>query len=125
MNTLPGSRIFAYCEPVDMRKQWDGLAALIEQELKQNPLSGSLYLFTNKRRNRAKVLYFDGTGVCILQKRLEQGRFAALWHQTDQKKLPLKKSELHLFLEGSDLIGRFQVSPRILSDIDLEVSDQK
>jgi transposase len=107
-----------------MRKQWEGLSSLIEHELGQSPISGALFLFTNKRRNRAKVLYFDGTGLCILQKRLERGRFAALWQHTDQAKLSLKKSELILFLEGSDLVGRFQVSPPILTDADLAIVDQ-
>ena len=56
--------------------------------------------------------------------RLERGRFAALWKYSDRKKLPLKKSELELFLEGSHLVARFQVSPPILSDSDLAISAQ-
>jgi transposase len=119
IGSLHGARIYAYCEPVDLRKHWEGLCALVRDELGSDPLSGALYLFTNKRRTLAKVLRFDGTGLCIYSKRIEKQRFVALWMVTDRKKLPLKKSELDLFLEGSHLIARFQVSPAILSDQDL------
>jgi transposase len=61
-----------------MRKQYDGLYALVVAELKADPLSGDLSLFTNRRRTRAKVLLWDGTGLCLYQKRLEHGRFASL-----------------------------------------------
>ena len=115
-------RIYAYCAPVDLRKHWEGLSALIREEMRGDPLSGSMYLFTNRRRTLAKVLFFDGSGLCIYGKRLEKNRFAALWEYTDRTKLPLKKSELELFLEGSHLVARFQVSPRELSDDDLASS---
>ncbi len=75
-------RVFAYTRPVDMRKQYDGLYALVVAELKADPLSGDLFLFTNRRRTRAKVLLWDGTGLCLYQKRLERGRFASLWLRT-------------------------------------------
>jgi transposase len=114
--------IYAYCAPADMRKGFEGLASLVREELGKNPLSGSLFLFTNRRRSHAKLLWFDGSGMCVLAKRLERGRFPALWEHTARKTLPLKRSELELFLEGSELIGRFQVSPPILSDADLEVA---
>ncbi len=78
--------------------------------------STAMFLFTNKRRTLAKVLRFDGTGLCIYAKRLERDRFAALWKYSDRKKLPLKRSELQLFLEGSHLVARFRVSPDILTD---------
>ncbi len=57
-------RVFAYTRPVDMRKQYDGLYALVVAELKADPLSEDLFLFTNRRRTRAKVLLWDGTGLC-------------------------------------------------------------
>ena len=119
ISRLGGVDIYAYCAPVDLRKHWEGLSALVRDELGCDPLSGTMFLFTNKRRTLAKVLRFDGTGLCIYCKRLEKHRFAALWNYTERKKLPLKKSELALFLEGSHLVGRFQVSPPILSDADL------
>jgi transposase len=116
--------IYACCEPTDMRKGFEGLSGVIRDALKKDPLSGSLFLFANKRRTHAKVLWFDGSGVCVLSKRIERGRFAALWKFTDRKTLPLKRSELELFLEGSHLIGRFQVSPPVLSDSDLAIRDR-
>lgn len=122
---IGGARIFAFCEPADMRKGFEGLAGLVRESLGKDPLSGSLFLFTNKRRTLAKILWFDGSGMCVLAKRIERGRFAALWKTTAKKTLPLKKSELALFLEGSELIGRFQLSPPILSDDDLAIVDRK
>jgi len=121
---LGRASIYAYCAPTDMRKGFEGLSALVREVLKKDPLSGSLFLFSNRRRTHAKILWFDGSGVCVLAKRLERGRFAALWKFTDRETLPLKRSELELFLEGSHLIGRFQVSPPILSDSDLAIRDR-
>ncbi len=119
IGALGSARIYAYCAPVDLRKHWEGLSALVREDLGCDPLSGALFLFTNKRRTLAKVLRFDGTGLCIYCKRLERDRFAALWMYSDRKKLPLKRSELQLFLEGSHLVARFRVSPDTLSDRDL------
>jgi transposase len=116
---LGGVDIYAYCQPVDLRRHWEGLSALVREEMGRDPLSGAMFLFTNKRRTLAKVLRFDGTGLCIYAKRIEKARFAALWKFTERKTLPLKRSELELFLEGSHLVARFQVSPRVLSDADL------
>jgi transposase len=57
--------VFAHAEPVDMRKSFDTLAALVKEAIGQNLLNGSLFLFVSKNRKRAKVLYFDGTGLCL------------------------------------------------------------
>ena len=73
------TKVFAYCAPVDMRKGYEGLSALVREQLGRDPLDGALYLFTNKRRTRAKVLCFDGSGLWIYAKRLERGRFAVYW----------------------------------------------
>lgn len=116
--------IYAFCQPTDMRKGFEGLSALVREELGKDPLSGSLFLFTNRRRTHAKILWFDGSGVCVLAKRLEKGRYAALWKFTENQTLFLKRSELELFLEGSHLIGRFQVSPPTLTESDLAISDR-
>ena len=104
-------RVFAYTRPVDMRKQYDGLYALVVAEMKADPLSGDLFLFTNRRRTRAKVLLWDGTGLCLYQKRLERGRFASLWRRDEQETFEMTLSELALFLEGSTLAGAFRLSP--------------
>ena len=74
--------VFAFGAPVDMRKGFDGLAAVVTLQLGRDPLAGDVFLFVNRTRKRAKVLLWDGTGLCIYAKRLEQGRFASLWRET-------------------------------------------
>src|SRR5690606_38001906 len=71
-------RVLAYPAPADLRKGYNGLSGLVCQGLGKDPLSGDCYLFVNRKRDAAKVLMWDGTGLCIFQKRLEHGRFAAL-----------------------------------------------
>ncbi len=69
-------RIYLAVEPVDMRKQFNGLWALAAEKLREDPFSGSLFVFTNKDRDRVKMLLWDGSGVWVLAKRLEKGRFS-------------------------------------------------
>ncbi|MGH7346948.1 MAG: IS66 family insertion sequence element accessory protein TnpB [Candidatus Rokuibacteriota bacterium] len=107
--------VYAYGAPADLRKGFDGLTALVTQGLHRDPLSGDLYLFANRTRKRAKVLLWDGTGLCIYAKRLERGRFACLWRDGGMNTLRLTLSELQLFLEGSALVGRVVLSPPIFS----------
>ena len=66
--------VFAFGAPIDMRKGFDGLAAVVTLQLGRDPLSGDVFLFVNRTRKRAKVLLWDGTGLCIYAKRLEQGK---------------------------------------------------
>jgi transposase len=118
-------RVFAYAGPVDMRKSYEGLGALVRNELGRDLLSGELYLFTNRRRTRAKVLLFDGTGLCIYMKRLDKGRFAKLWRDEGRgshRALSMTMSELSLFLEGSELVGRRALSPPAITQEDLAVA---
>ena len=68
-------RILAYREPVDMRKSFDGLIAITKGVLGEDPLSGSLFVFFNRRGNYLKLVYWDRTGFCLYAKRLEHGRF--------------------------------------------------
>ncbi len=68
-------RILAYRHPVDMRKSFDGLVAVVQNALREDPLSGSLYVFVNRRRTYVKLVYWDRTGFCLFAKRLERGRF--------------------------------------------------
>lgn len=107
--------VYAYGAPADLRKGFDGLSGLVSRELGGNPLSGDLFLFVNRARTLAKVLVWDGTGLCIYSKRLEQGRFACLWRAPEQARLRLTMSELSLFLEGSTLVGTVELSPPIFS----------
>jgi len=111
-------RVLAYGAPSDMRKGYEGLSALVRNELGRDIMAGELYLFTNAQRSRAKVLLFDGTGLCIYMKRLDRGRFAKLW-KSDGAALSLTMSELSLFLEGSELVGKRALSPAPITHADL------
>ena len=104
-------RVWACSAPTDLRKGFDSLVALVQQQLRQDPLSGDCYLFVNRSRQSAKVLTWDGTGLCIYQKRLGRGQFAALWGKPEAPTLRLTMTELSLFLEGADLRGRLPLSP--------------
>jgi transposase len=100
--SFPSSvRIFLAVQPCDMRKSFDGLLSLVEHRLDQSVRTGALFVFANKRRNLVKILYFDGTGLWILAKRLERGAFT--WPQGDQEKIGLSPRALALLLEGVDL----------------------
>jgi transposase len=103
--------VYACARAVDMRKSFDTLAALVKAELRREVLSGDVYVFVGKTRRRAKVLYWDGTGLCLFAKRLEKGRFAAPWERGAEGPLRWTMSELSLFLEGSELVGRIRLSP--------------
>jgi transposase len=89
------------------------LSALVERELHRNPLSGDLYLFVNRSRRMAKVLLWDGTGLCVYSKRLESGQFASPWREAEEACLRLTMSELQLFLEGSTWVGKVVLSPPV------------
>ena len=114
-------RVFAYGAPVDLRNGFNGLSALVEQEMKHKLLDGDVYLFLGRKPRRAKVLYFDGTGLCVLAKRLERGRFARPWERSVGGVVSLTLSELALFLEGSDLIGRKSLAPPTFDQKELAV----
>ncbi|MDB4953447.1 MAG: hypothetical protein JWO36_1016 [Myxococcales bacterium] len=98
-------RVFGYPAAVDLRKGYDGLFGLVEQGLRQDPMCGDLYLFVNESRKLCKILLWDGSGLCIFQKRLTLGTFAALWRD-DGKVVQLTQQELALFIEGSSFFAR-------------------
>ena len=106
-----GGRVFAHAAPTDLRKGFDGLAALVGEHLGRDATNGDLYVFVSRDRLRAKVLFWDGTGLCIYAKRLEQGRFAALWGRLREGQIELSSAELALFLEGCREVGRRPLSP--------------
>jgi transposase len=111
--------VYAYTGPTDMRKGFDGLCALVSQGLQRDPLSGDLFIFVSRDRVRAKVLHWDGTGLCVYAKRLERGRFARVWAEDAAPPLTLTVSELDLFLDGSTLVGRVALSPPALTTFSL------
>jgi transposase len=111
--------VYAYAEPVDMRKGFDGLSVLVTEGLARDPLNGDVYIFVSRDRMRAKVLHWDGTGLCIYAKRLERGRFARLWRDEGDTPITLTVSELDLFLDGSTIIGRVALSPPPLTEFSL------
>ena len=104
-------QVWAYSQPADLRAGFDGLSALVTAKLGRDPLSGHLFLFVNRNRTRAKVLVWDGTGLCIYMKRLESGCFASLWSAAAAD-VELTTTELALFLEGSRALGRVVLSPK-------------
>ena len=113
--------VHAYDGPCDMRKSYDTLSALVTEQMGKELLSGHLFLFVAKNRKRAKVLYFDGTGLCLFAKRLEKGRFAAMWVRAKAGASVITMSELSLFIEGSLLVAKNDLSPPLLTLKDLAV----
>lgn len=104
LNITGPLKVFLATEVVDLRKSFNGLYALTITELKEDPRSGALFVFTNRRRNLIKILYWDGTGMWVMIKRLEKGSFS--WPKgVDEKdgKLDLSPEALHLLLDGVDL----------------------
>ena len=99
MLMLPSTlRVLLYREPVDMRKSFDGLECLVRDGLGEDPLSGSLFVFANRRRDRVKLLLWDRSGFWIWYKRLEEGTF-----HFPSESGEIKASDLGLLLEGIDL----------------------
>ena len=104
MLTFPQSvRIYAALDPVDMRKSHHGLAAIVRDQLELDPLSGHLVVFTNKRGNLLKILFFDRTGLALLYKRLEQGTFQLPKVEDGDASVEIDPGQLAMILEGIDL----------------------
>jgi transposase len=103
-----GVRVWLYAPPTDMRKSFDGLSALVRRKLAEDPTSGQLFVFINRRRTQMKVLYFEQGGYCLWSKRLEAGRFHCNTQAGD--KVRLSWTELKLIIEGIDLrsVRRFK-----------------
>lgn len=104
------TKIFVCREPTDMRASYDTLFAKAKGVLKQDPFSGHLFLFINLKRTSIKCLFYDGTGLVIISKRLEKGLFSRInpMHQGD---VVLTAAEFALYFEGADLQKRFIDSP--------------
>jgi transposase len=100
----PATRVFLAAGATDMRKGFEGLSDLVRHHFQQDPLSGHLFVFANKRKTRLKILYWDGSGLWVCAKRLEQGCFA--WPAPEEQESPARRiaaEELTLLLSGIDL----------------------
>jgi transposase len=104
------TKVYICKEVVDMRKGFDGLYGLVKEYLKQDPLSGHLFLFLGRDCKKMKLLFWDGTGLCILHKRLSKGRFNRFWDKGFDN-LEISLSELRLFIEGCKLKNKLPLSP--------------
>jgi transposase len=106
MFTLPSAvTVFVCLLPTDLRKSFDSLAALTESVIRQSPLSGHLFVFLNRSRDRMKVLFWDRTGYCLYYKRLEAGTFVIPPQPDTGTSATMSLPELTLVLEGIDLSG--------------------
>ena len=105
MLSFSGSlKVYVALEHCDMRKSFNGLHAVVSEKLKSDPLSGALFLFSNRRRNLLKILYWDGTGLWVLAKRLERGTYS--WPQSAggaQDKIKLTPRALAMLTDGVEL----------------------
>jgi transposase len=100
----PATRIFVALDPVDLRASFNGLCAWVQQRLAQDALSGHLYVFTNRQRNRVKILTWDGSGLWCCAKRLERGRLG--WPQGESGHTLLRAEELTALLHGLEVQER-------------------
>lgn len=107
MLTLPPSvKIYVSAEPIDARKSFDGLAALVESEFGLEPLSGHLFAFLNRRGHIAQLLFWDRNGFCLIKKRLEAGTFRLARRPSEAAThVEIDSVELALMLEGIELEG--------------------
>ena len=95
-----GTRVWLAAGHTDMRRGFDGLAALVQSTLAANPFSGHVFVFRGRRGDILKVLWFDGQGLCLFAKRLERGRF--VWPKAESGTVSLTRAQLSMLLEGID-----------------------
>lgn len=95
-----GTKVYLACQPVDMRKGFDGLTAQVASVIQMDPYAGHVFVFRGKRGDYVKVLHWDGSGLCLYAKRLETGRF--MWPPMVEDQLHLSAAQLALLLEGMD-----------------------
>lgn len=108
MFTVPQQvKIYVALQPADMRRGFDGLSGLVKETLQQDPLSGHLFLFRNRRRDRLKILYWDDDGYALFYKRLARGTFEFPAPTDSQStSVEIRASELSMLLDGIELKGR-------------------
>ena len=97
--TMP--RIYLYRDPVDFRKSYRGLAAIVEQEIEHNPFDGGLYAFTNRQRNKIKLLMWEDNGFVLYYKALAEEKFR--WPRAEDDVMPLTGEQINWLLDGYDI----------------------
>jgi transposase len=101
------TKVFVCKEPTPLNLSYDGLFQKVKKVLRKDPFSGHLFLFVNRRRNSCKALCYDGTGFCIVSKRMEKKRLFSQINPRYSKELVLTQSEYGLYFEGANLEKRF------------------
>ncbi|AIB40242.1 MAG: isocitrate lyase [Pseudomonadales bacterium RIFCSPLOWO2_12_60_38] len=104
-----GTRIWIAAGVTDMRRGFDGLAAMVQTQLEADPFSGQIFAFRGRRGDRIKLLWWDGDGLCLFCKRLEQGRF--VWPQATSGSVSLTTAQLSMLLEGIDWRRPIRTAP--------------
>jgi len=102
LSILPSVSIFLYTQPADVRKAFDGLSGMVRRELAADPLDGRLFLFVNRRRDRLKILHWDGTGYSFYYKLLEAGTFEVI--TSKGKCTQIDSTQLAMLLGGVSLV---------------------
>lgn len=105
----PGTRIWIAAGVTDLRRGFDGLAALVQTQLQADPFSGQIFAFRGRRGDRIKLLWWDGDGLCLFAKRLERGRF--VWPQASGGTVSLTPAQLSMLLEGIDWRRPIRTAP--------------
>ena len=108
LNLTNETRIFAYTGIADMRKGFNGLSGIVREEFQSDPTDGSLFIFINRRRDRMKLLYFDGGGFWLYYRLLESGTFEELKSKPGSRQLRMDATELSMLLSGVSLIASQQ-----------------
>lgn len=101
LSLTSATKIYLAAGPTDMRKSFNSLSAIVQNEIQKDPLSGHLYVFCNRARNRLKILTWDGSGLWVLAKRLEKGTFS--WPTVKEKVIDMSYEELVQLIVGLDL----------------------
>jgi len=104
LSLSPATRVYVALAPVDLRGGFNALSALVKTKLQADPLSGHLFVFTNQSRNRLKVLYWDGSGLWVCAKRLEQGRFG--WPRGEGASCTLRPEQWTNLVQGMEAVSR-------------------
>ena len=106
-----GMRVLVATKPVDFRRGADSLAALVREQLRYDPFSGAIFVFRAKRADRVKLIMWDGTGLCLFAKRLEQGTFR--WPKIEDGTMRLTPAQLAALIEGLDWTRVREVEVRV------------